>query len=223
MKKFRVTKCIKTDGKGVEKFAIFSDGSRKKQIYVDDNGYEYFNIDNWINSDPKLDIYNCTHRQRLSFFDKPKDMLLSVYKGFGDVIISNKSYGDGKSVRYYLDREYGEQLRQKTLDEWKNVEFGYAVRDLSGSIIKADNTIYYKSPILYFQTIEQAERYIENLKNSAKNIIDFYVRNNVLDTNKNSVFYDLAFSCLDEENGKLIQIKDPKDVMYKIIQCVIKE
>ena len=58
MKDFRVAKCL--DSNGINEYAIFSDGSRKKLIQNDEKYGKYFEVDNELNTD-------CTSLLRHSF------------------------------------------------------------------------------------------------------------------------------------------------------------
>ena len=128
MKEFRIARCISEDGKSIKRYAIFKDRSRRIPIQVDDKGREYFEVDNWIQSNPELDEFNYGNlkdRLKYSFNRKPEDMITSIKRGYGDVISVRHILVSLESVLYFLDREYGESLRKKTIEGWKQTKFGY--------------------------------------------------------------------------------------------------
>ena len=134
MKEFRIARCLDDSKNGIpviRKYAIFKDGTPRCIIETDDEGREYFDIQNWIQSEPEMDEFNYRDSLRkytkYSFSGKPADMIESIRRGYGDVISSMLLGGRIESVRYYLDREYGESLRQKTLDKWKDAKYGYVL------------------------------------------------------------------------------------------------
>lgn len=91
-------------------------------IGVDGNGKEYYK--------PK----NLNNKSGI-FADRPKDALECVKNGLGDCIESLKILNlDLLYVIRYIDREYGEKIRQETLENWKNVEFVYGIKFFSNTI-----------------------------------------------------------------------------------------
>lgn len=108
-----MAKCLSDDGKRIRKHVIFKDGSRKKPIYEDEDGREYFEVDNWIDSDPELIEFNYYSRMadkmRLTFSGRISDAVESIRRGYGDVIcVKNLPFGIRiEKVLYFLDREYG--------------------------------------------------------------------------------------------------------------------
>lgn len=118
MKKFRVAKCL-VDGK-VNEYAIFADGSRKKIIQTDKQYGKYFEVDNELNTD-------CKSFLRFSYSGRIRDAVEMIRNGNGDCISSMKFIGRIDKVLYFLDRTIGEELRQKSLDGWKDTKFGWAI------------------------------------------------------------------------------------------------
>ena len=169
MKEFRIARCISEDGKSIGRYAIFKDRSRRRPILVDKKGREYFDVDNWIQSNPELDDFNHGHLKEIlkySFSRKPEDMITSIKRGYGDVISVKYIFGKIESVLYFLDREYGEFLRKQTIEGWQQAKFGYVL--YLDSIALDRNTgssDYLRKDILfnnYKDAIKLAERIVEN-------------------------------------------------------------
>lgn len=118
MKKFRVAKCL-VDGK-INEYAIFTDGSRKKMIKTDRRYGKYFEVDNELNTDIKGLL-------RYSYSGRIKDAVDMIRNGNGDCISAEKTMIRIDRVLYFLDRQIGEELRQKSLKGWKNTKFGWAI------------------------------------------------------------------------------------------------
>lgn len=161
MKKFRVAKCLNNGT--IKEMAIFEDGSRSLPIQKDNDGYEYISIDDWVNLDPDMEEFNSfqrhgviADRRKLTFNSKPKDMIESIRRGFGDVIVQSKHvYAPIFEVRYYLDREYGNKLRLKTIEGWKNAEFAYGLY-FNSKPIGIDGEYDWDKKNIYFSTVKQA-------------------------------------------------------------------
>lgn len=118
MKEFRVAKCL--DNNGIHEYAIFADGSRKKVIQNDEHYGKYFEVDNELNTDCKTCL-------RFSYSGRVKDAVDMIRNGNGDCIQSSHFFGRIDKVIYFLDRKVGEELRQKSLDGWKDTKFGWAI------------------------------------------------------------------------------------------------
>lgn len=185
MKKFRIARCISEDGKSIERYAIFKDRSRRRLIQVDDKGREYFEVDNWIQSNPELDEFNYGNlkdRLKYSFNRKPEDMISSIKRGYGDVISVRHILVRLESVLYFLDREYGESLRKKTIEGWKQTKFGYvlyfdsiALNKNSGDNDRRKKDVFFNN---YEDAIKLAERIIENAMEIANKIQGFTYKDN---------------------------------------------
>lgn len=118
MKEFRVAKCL-VDGE-INEYAIFADGSRKKIIQSNNKYGKYFEVDNELNTEYKSFL-------RFSYSGRIKDAVDMIRNGNGDCISSMKSIGRIDKVLYFLDRQIGEELRQKSLEGWKDTKFGWAI------------------------------------------------------------------------------------------------
>lgn len=166
---FRVAKCL-VDGE-INEYAIFADGSRKKIIQTNDKYGKYFEVDNELNTD-------CKSFLRFSYSGRIKDAVEMIRNGNGDCISSMKFVGRIDNVLYFLDRQIGEELRQKSLEGWKDTKFGWVIEcgnknSFSGySMLNKKNeriTVFDKdrSPMV-FDTKESADEYVEYLIERSK-------------------------------------------------------
>lgn len=114
--KYRVSNCL-VNGKIVE-CAILPGGKRRQIETV--NNHKCFSVDDYID---KRD-----HLLRTSFTNKIGNAVQAVRDGAGDVIQTMSLFGEHISVLYFLDREYGEEMRRKTMDGWKDAKFAYALK-----------------------------------------------------------------------------------------------
>lgn len=151
---------------------------------MDENGQRYFAIPNIIN--PKWQ--ECI--MGTLFVGRIKDAYESIVRGHGDVIGTTQMFGplgfQTESVYRYVDREYGEALRMKTLEGWKDTIFGYNVsfgynNSMSGpNPVMKDDTLY--SPlaqdkrelIRFFEDEEAAQLYIDAKMAIAKPLSEEY-------------------------------------------------
>lgn len=136
MIKTRRFKAVDTFVKGenpsiVDKIAIYDENGKQTDcciIFTDYHGREYYYPSN-------------PHDKFGLFVDKIKDAIECIRNGYGDAIMGTDS------VVRFIDREYGEGLRQKTLDGWKNAKFAYGVKFSylntfnGGKLVTVDKTV----------------------------------------------------------------------------------
>lgn len=211
MKEFRIAKCL--DNNGIHEYAIFADGSRKKVIQNDEQYGKYFEVDNELNDECKTCL-------RFSFCGRIKDAVDMIRNGNGDCIQSVKLFGRIDKVIYFLDRKVGEDLRQKSLDGWKDTKFGWAIEcgyknSFSGySMInkKMERISVFdeeRKPMT-FETKEEANKYVESLIKMAR----YYARRLA---NKISGIED------EKERGKIIdatmdEVEEYTNTKFSVIQ-----
>lgn len=172
MKEFRIAKCLcyaGTEYAEIKKCAIFKDGSRKAIIQTDQDGHEYFAVDNWIQSNPEMDSFNygACDFMKLSFTGKPEDMIESIRKDYGDVITA---YSD--NVVFFIDRAYGEELRKKTIEGWKDAKFAYVLL-VNEKQINTDGKFEYSKHCVYKSFAEAASlanKLVDKAMKTAKEI-----------------------------------------------------
>lgn len=172
MKEFRVAECL--IGGKVNEYAIFVDGSRKKPIKANDKYGKYFEVDNELNTE-------CKTALKFSYSGRIKDAVEMIRNGNGDCISSIKLIGlRTDKVLYFLDRQIGEELRQKSLEGWKDAKFGWAIEcgnknSFSGYLVlnkkneRMISVLDKDSDTMTFGTKETAYEYVEYLIREARN------------------------------------------------------
>ena len=242
MKEFRIARCLDNSKNGIpviRKYAIFKDGTPRRIIETDDKGREYFSVPNWINNDPEMDDFNyCNSIKKYmkhSFLVKPKDMIESVRKGYGDVMCRN--FLGIERVLYFLDRDYGESLRKETIEGWKEAKFAYGLYCDSISV-NTCGQLEYGRPDVYFDSvkdaIELATKIAEEAYQKAFSLAGLPWK---YDAGYLSFFDDLKnplcriiFSLLEDvyEEGDILKFRDDASLqkaisLFKIRQEVVME
>lgn len=161
----------------VDKIAVYDDKGNMIDcniIHKDNDGKEFYYPSNLL-SDDKFKL----------FTDRPKDMIETIRMGYGDGIISPNFLGlyIDKVVRY-IDREYGESIRQKTIEGWKDSRFAYGIKlnhldtFTDGRYLCKDDFIagfdYKPSDILTFETKEEAKAHIKEIIKLTKSYVKQY-------------------------------------------------
>ena len=242
MKEFRIARCLdnsKNDIPMIRKYTIFKDGTPRRVIETDDEGREYFSVPNWINNDPEMDDFNYRDSikkyMKHSFLVKPKDMIESVRKGYGDVMCRN--FLGIERVLYFLDRDYGESLRKETIEGWKEAKFAYGLYCDSISVNTCGQLEYGRQNI-YFDSvkdaIELATKIAEEAYQKAFSLAGLPWK---YDAEYLSFFDDLKnplcriiFSLLEDvyEEGDILKVRDDASLqkaisLFKIRQEVVEE
>jgi hypothetical protein len=173
---------ISNDEKRKGKRVLFEDGT-DYCVQKDEEGHEYFPVPNF----KMKDVFK-------SFTGRIKDAIEAIRKGEGDVLSVTNLFGKSEHVYYFIDRAYGEELRKKTIEGFKNTEFGYSLKfgfldSFSGSrFIAKDNTILSafdnQNDYVYFSTEKEAEEYKEKILKDAERFADNF--NMIMINNKNN-------------------------------------
>ena len=179
-RRFRALNGAKRDySRIVEKIAIYDDEGNQIDcctIQKDDEGREYYCPSNPNDKDGL-------------FLDKPKDAIECIKNGFGDAIRHSHLFGLVlENVVKYLDREYGEEIRQKSIEGWKDAKFSYGVKFCylnsfsNGRLISKDKTLMNlygvkegRNNILTFETEDEAARFIEEINKKAEEYYSEYL------------------------------------------------
>ncbi len=152
-----------------------------RRIETDSDNNEYFTLPNIYTTDRKF-----------SFSDHIKDAITAVKEGFADVVTSyNLFNAEIIQARYYLDREIGNNYRNKTLMGWDNTKFGNVILynnrkiDNTGMIISMfDSDI---KP-MYFDSVENATTQINKYIDEANTYVKNYIEN---PTDHNRIYTEL--------------------------------
>ena len=164
-------------------------------VSTDKEGRKYFPIPNTYTDNPENDPF------KMLFCGRIKDAIVAIREGHGDVLSIGGMFGASENVYKYVDREYGKQLRQKTIEGFKDSEFGYSIKfgylnSMSGSrFIAKDNKILSifddQSNYIFFDTIEEAENYKNKILSDAEK-----VKNKYLYLKNNNYSEEIIINCL---------------------------
>lgn len=215
----------------VDKIAIYDENDKQIDCCVinkDDNGREYYYPSN-------------PHDKYGLFTGRIKDAIECIREGFGDGFEVSQILGMRlEHVVRFLDREYGEDIRKKTIEGWKDTQFAYGVQFCnknsfsSGKLVCKDKTVMgfgdTMHDVLSFKTEEEASLFIDEVNKKALEYSEEYMSIQKIDNrerreldmklffdkiHKPSDIYYMAFINLDEEN--------PKEISYalKVVQIVV--
>lgn len=171
MLKFRITKCL-IDNK-IVKCAILEnnkewDKYERRIIEKDSKGREYFTLPNTrVKSFLK------------SFTDRIGDAADEVINGDGDAIKYETFLGmNFIDVAYFIDREYGEEMKQKSIEGWKDTKFAWVLKNCNfHQYVKEDGILTYErndNAIDIFNTEEDALERLSKLTDEAYSYIEKY-------------------------------------------------
>lgn len=204
MKNFRVAKCL-TNGV-IKEYAIFEDGSEKKEILEDAEYGKYFCVDNELDKREMMGI------RLKSFRGRVEDAYNTILAGNGDALKVSPGFIRMEKVVYFIDREIGERVRSHFLDGWKDAAFAYEIRfgNMSYMQLAEDNTLIFggakEKKVKYFETEEDAKKYADMLIELAfKHATDFV--NSMRDTSNEDKVINWM-SKMEDENGKMNVIND---------------
>lgn len=101
---------------------IFVDGAHlmTRDVSTDNDGHEFIYVPNLLR--PEGNIV-----EKYSFLHRVGDMVTHIRNGWGDAINVSHLIVRTEHLYWFLDREYGEELRKKSIQGWKNTEFAWAV------------------------------------------------------------------------------------------------
>ena len=196
---------------------VFVDGE-ECTVFKDEEGHEYVHVRNPY-----------TGNRLLGFHFRPKDALECIKEGKADVM---KGSADRLSAAYFLDREYGESVRNKTLEGWKNAEFTWGVvyRDRyileDGSIYCAFLKAEEQAPIRKFKSKEKAQYWINAQLKKGKFAAETYLNGNEEEKEaiagsyaRASLDFEVFYNMVDEENSS---VKDGK-WLFRIAQVPVEK
>ena len=160
----------------VDKIAIYDENGKQIDccvIHTDEEGREYYYPSN-------------LHEKFGLFTDRPKDAIECIRNGFGDGFQQSHLLGMTlEGVVRFLDREYGEKIRQKTIEGWKNTQFAYGVKfcflnSFSGGKLICKNKTLMRytdtmEDVLTFETESEAFAFIEDVNKKANEYYKEYI------------------------------------------------
>lgn len=158
----------------VDKIAIYDENGKQVDcciIQTDDDGREYYCP---LNPHDKFGL----------FTDKPKDAIECIRNGFGDGLQQSKLFGfTMEHVVRFIDREYGEEIRRKTIEGWKDAQFAYGVKFSylnsfsGGRLVMKNKTLMGwedTKDILSFDNEEEAISFINKVNEEASKYCEEY-------------------------------------------------
>lgn len=243
MKNFRIAKCLNKSGE-IAEYAIFADGSRRRPIQTDETYGQYFEVDNELNKEAQT-------LRRQSYIGRIKDAVDMIKNGNGDCIKSTHIFGSEIiKVVYFVDRKVGDELRQKTLDGWKDTEFGYGIEygykggfggySLMNTQLESISAFSKNRKPMVFDSEDNAEAYVlsliekakvyakdmdKKLQNASKDATGEIINNIIAkiekETNtKFSILADFVYDMVDAD-GRLKSSECNLDqIGYEIVQCI---
>lgn len=161
----------------VDKIAVYDKNGNQIDCCViqkDKDGREYYYPNN-------------PHDKMGLFSGRPKDAIECIRKGLGDGFSQSHLFGMSlENVVRFIDREYGEEIRQKTLEGWKNAKFAFGVsfnflNSFSGGRNVCKNKCLFgygdkQEDILTFDTEETAQAFIDGVNKKAEQYAEEYVK-----------------------------------------------
>lgn len=163
-----------------KEFAVFENGDNKLIHNDEKYGYgKFIYVDNKLNTDDEKPFNKL-------FTGRIKDAVETIRNGDGDCIQIHETFVKTVNVIHFLDREIGEKLRQKSIEGWKDSNFGWIITcgnkaSFSGYYPLADGYVSCspfdfddKTKPLVFAEREEAVKYIEKMISTAKEYVAEY-------------------------------------------------
>lgn len=174
------------------KYEIITKPDMKKYVKFSwDYEGETYHRTHFVNKDKEdheyVHVPNVTNKKGLWLFSgKLKDAVEQIRNGLGDCILKeNFLFCRGDSVVMFLDRKYGESIKAKFIEGWKNAVFGYSIEgcfhNSFNAPVKMDKngnpceSLFGKTaPYIYFETEEEAQAKINEWTAQAERIYKNY-------------------------------------------------
>lgn len=161
----------------VDKIAIYDNTGKQIDcciIETDNDGREYY-----CPSNPN-DNFGL-------FSDRPKDAIECIRNGFGDGFQQSHLFGMTiDRVVKFIDRGYGEEIRKKTIDGWKDAKFAYAIKFSylgsfsNGCLVCKDKTLMgygnTQEDVMTFNKKSEAYPFIKEVNRKAKQYYKEYLK-----------------------------------------------
>lgn len=148
----------------VQRYAYYPELNKTNEfpVQTDSKGREYFYLSRGLLRDTK------TYKEK-TYNDRIEDAVSDIMNGYGDAVVNGGIFASNTSnhVIVFLDRKYGEELRSKTIDGWKDAEYFWSVvyrNGLNELYINKDNCAEYDTKdFLHFDTEDEAQKFIDTL------------------------------------------------------------
>lgn len=161
----------------VDKIAVYGKDGKQLDCCViqkDKDGREYYYPNN-------------PHEEMGLFLGRPKDAIECIRNDFGDGFSSSYLFGMSlESVVRFIDRKYGEAIRQKTLEGWKNAKFAYGVsfgflNSFNGGRNVCKNKCLFgygdkPEDVMTFDTYRAAHAFIDDVNEKAEQYAEEYIK-----------------------------------------------
>lgn len=205
----------------VDKIAIYDENGKQIDccvIHTDEEGKEYYYPSN-------------PHEKFGLFSGRPKDAIECIRNGFGDGLQRSHLFGMSlEHVVRFLDREYGEEIRQKTIEGWKDTQFAYVVKICflnsfsDGRLICKNKTLMgygdTQEDVLTFKSEEEASAFIEEVNKKVKEYHEEYI--NLERTGNRDLDYEKVYKPFFEKiKGK--EEKGTDSVYWRAFSCLNEE
>jgi len=101
---------------------IFVDGAHvdTRKVQKTEDGHEYINVPNLLRPDGGI-------LEKHSFLHRIGDMVTHIRRGWGDCVEVSHLLVRTEHLAWFLDRKYGETMRAKSIEGWKDAKFAWAV------------------------------------------------------------------------------------------------
>lgn len=187
----------------VDKIAVYDKNGNQIDCCViqkDKDGREYYYPNN-------------PHDEMGLFLGRPKDAIECIRKGFGDGFSQSNMFGMSlENVVRFIDRDYGEEIRRKTLEGWKNAKFAFGVsfnflNSFNGGRNVCKNKCLFgygdkPEDILTFDTEQSAQAFINEVNEKAEQYAEEYVK--LPKTNDRDYDYENTYQpFFDKIEGKM--------------------
>lgn len=148
----------------VQRYAYYPELNKTNDfpVQTDSKGREYFYLSRGLLRDTK------TYKEK-TYNDRISDAISDIMNGYGDAVVNGGIFASNTSnhVIVFLDRKYGEELRSKTIDGWKDAKYFWSVvyrNGLNELYMNKDNCVEYNTEdFLHFGTEDEAQKFIDNL------------------------------------------------------------
>lgn len=141
------------------------------------NNEKYIDVRNRLNTDDKQPFNEL-------FSGRIKDAIETIKNGDGDVIQVTSFFKNKMiNVIHFLNREFGEEIREKSLDGWKDAKFGWIITfgskcsTMGAHPVTEKNEIHVSSDNdapKVFDTMGDAKAYMTSLLDTAKTYAEKY-------------------------------------------------